>query len=140
MWQAAHEAGFHPDVFIEDFEIKNSRLRKFGYEVKLAAHAGKDRYGKTRTRRNTGRYGAEDAGQEAFYLAATWDEWGHWIAELFERDPDAIIGEYRGRDDFHAYTSERYLIKDQLPSMHDETVAHYPGSYHDERMLLNAED
>ena len=37
-------------------------------------------------------------GRDGF--AATWSAWGYLIAELFNRDPSAIIGQYRGREDF----------------------------------------
>jgi hypothetical protein len=32
--------------------------------------------------------------------AATWDAWGYVIARLFDRDPEARIGYYDGRNDF----------------------------------------
>jgi hypothetical protein len=32
--------------------------------------------------------------------AATWDEWGIFINELFKLDPDALIGHYPTRDNF----------------------------------------
>lgn len=35
---------------------------------------------------------------------ATWTEWGWFIAHLFAVDPDAVIGPYRGKSDFHAKT------------------------------------
>lgn len=38
--------------------------------------------------------------------AATWTAWGWLIAELFRRDPDARIGQYRGVDDFRRQCSE----------------------------------
>ena len=30
--------------------------------------------------------------------AATWDEWGIWIAALYDIDPEAIIGQYSSRE------------------------------------------
>lgn len=32
--------------------------------------------------------------------AATWDEHGLWMAELYRRDPNAVIGHYKTMDDF----------------------------------------
>ena len=32
--------------------------------------------------------------------AASWDAYGYVIASLFRMDPDAVIGNYAGRDDF----------------------------------------
>lgn len=40
--------------------------------------------------------------------AATWDEWGIFIAELFRRDPDAVCGRYASYDDFISKTRDEY--------------------------------
>lgn len=40
--------------------------------------------------------------------AASWTEWGWWLARVFERDPNARCGVYRGLDDFHAQTNRRF--------------------------------
>jgi hypothetical protein len=57
------------------------------------------------TRRpNSGTRGA-DWGDE---YAATYDDWGHWIARLFDIDPDAKMTYYSDREDFHRQTDYRY--------------------------------
>jgi hypothetical protein len=38
--------------------------------------------------------------------AATWDEWGVWIDNLFAIEPDAIIGSYDGVEDFYIHTAK----------------------------------
>ncbi len=38
--------------------------------------------------------------------AATWTEWGIVIDALFSVDPDAEIGQYKGREDFRRQTAE----------------------------------
>lgn len=41
--------------------------------------------------------------------AASWSAWGSFIADLFSRDPEAIIGHYKGVEDFVAQCrDERY--------------------------------
>ena len=40
---------------------------------------------------------------------ATWFEWGHVIADLFKKDPQAIIGIYTDRDTFEYHTYERVV-------------------------------
>jgi hypothetical protein len=40
--------------------------------------------------------------------AATYDEWGKFIADLFRADPDAKIGPYNDRTDFRAKTNGKY--------------------------------
>lgn len=90
-------------VRVDTASLHNSRKRKVSIEFRLSAEPGKGR-----RRRNTGYYGAEDAFQTPFQMAATYDEHGIWMAELFERDPEAIIGYYDGRDDFHEQTKGKY--------------------------------
>ena len=54
--------------------------------------------------------------------AATWDEWGIFIAAIFERDPNAVVGWYKTRDDFFRVTCEEYnrisLYRRDLLSTH----------------------
>lgn len=67
-------------------------------------------------RKNTGRYGgpADDG-----TYAATWDEWGIFLAYLFNVDPKAWAGGtrkrpiYDGRADFHAATGGRFRTLEQ---------------------------
>jgi hypothetical protein len=33
-------------------------------------------------------------------MAASWSAWGSFIADLFARDPEAVIGGYKGIEDF----------------------------------------
>lgn len=41
-------------------------------------------------------------------MAASWTEWGWFLARVFEMDADARCGEYHGLDDFHRQTSGRF--------------------------------
>ncbi|MEU7814109.1 hypothetical protein [Pseudonocardia sp. NPDC049154] len=42
-------------------------------------------------------------------IAATWDEWGIFLAEVFRRDPGATIPTaYRSADYFHWATADRF--------------------------------
>lgn len=43
--------------------------------------------------------------------AATWVEWGTVMGQLFNIDPNAEIGWYKGRDDFIMKTSDDYRIR-----------------------------
>lgn len=98
---ALREAGLQ-DVSVETI-TRGSRKRARAIDFRLAAEPKKGR-----RRRNTGRYGAEDAFQEMYQAAATWDEHGAFFAVLFDRDPEAIIGHYVGRQHFHDKTQEQY--------------------------------
>lgn len=55
---------------------------------------------------NTGTRGAETM---EWGGAASWTEWGWFLARVFDRDPDARCGDYRGRDDFHWQTDARFV-------------------------------
>lgn len=76
-----------------------SRARDHAFEVHLT--------GTSSRRPNGGNYGA-GAG-----YAATWDEWGMFLAALFELDPQAIAGTpgrptYASGETFHAATWDRF--------------------------------
>jgi hypothetical protein len=79
----------------------HSRARSF--DVSLTGTSGR--------RTNTGRYGAP-VDDDTF--AATWDEWGIFLAYLFSVDPNAWAGGtrkrpiYDGREDFHSATGGRF--------------------------------
>lgn len=40
--------------------------------------------------------------------SATWDEWGNFIANLYDRDPNAMIGHYGSRDEFIRQTTNEF--------------------------------
>lgn len=95
-------------VNIEDLSEHRSRSRARAFEVRLAATPGRDYSGKARRPRNSGAYGAESLYAGQTIKAATYNEHGQWIAELYAADPDAIIGPYRHYDHFHASTRFAY--------------------------------
>jgi hypothetical protein len=93
IWDAAQAAG--PEVFVRASQ-RGSRKRSHGFEVSLTG---------TSTRRPNNR----EAWRETDDYAATWDEWGMFLAYLFDKDPDAIVpGVYESGDDFHFKTGERF--------------------------------
>lgn len=54
---------------------------------------------------NSGGYGALHVGE----MAASWTEWGWFIARVFEIDPGARVGDYKGVEDFHRQTHDRFV-------------------------------
>lgn len=48
------------------------------------------------------------AGAQTDERAASWTEWGWFLARVFERDAEARCGGYRGVEDFHAQTGRRF--------------------------------
>ena len=85
------------DVSAEVIEIRHARKRAHGFTVSLEGIG--DRHYR---RKNGGNYGASSPG----VMAATWDDHGVWMARLYELDPDALIADYAGRDDFERQTRE----------------------------------
>jgi hypothetical protein len=80
-----------------------SRKRRARFVVKLSADEGRDRFGTKRRWANSGSWGAATphngyVGEPLGPKAATFDEWGVFIAALFERDPKAIVGIYDSPD------------------------------------------
>lgn len=92
--------GVSGDIYLEASGY-GSRKRSHAFEVALSADEGKDRLGNTRRPRNSGVYGAEYG-----MRAATWYEWGDFLAALFKIDPRAIVGPYDGIENYVAQTAE----------------------------------
>ena len=83
------------DVGAEVME-HGSRKRARAFEVSLSG------LGARHTRKkNSGQYGA------GYDYAATWDDWGLWLAALYEIDPDMHATYYKNRDDFYEQTRRR---------------------------------
>lgn len=90
------------DVFLTDTEFKGSRTHANKIRVHLAADHNVTADGVVRRRTNSGNRGAGG------YYAATYDEWGWFLAVVFDADPTAKCEYYANRDDFHAKTNGKY--------------------------------
>lgn len=86
LYYAAAQAG----ATITRLGFCGSRSRKHGIDVYLSGSSPYQQWG------GTG------------YNAASWDEWGTFIAILFRRDPKAIIGRYKTFESFNAFTKNRF--------------------------------
>lgn len=95
-------------VAIDLLVPRGSRSRHHGFEVHLAANPGTDRFGKRRRHANTGHNGADSAN---YAKAATYAEWGVWIAALMNLDPEMIFGPYKGLNDFHQQTRNQFMTE-----------------------------
>jgi hypothetical protein len=108
-------------VWLDECTERGSRARRRAFEVRLAADP---KPGRNR-RRNTGWHGAEDAGQPALQVAATYAEHGRWMAQIYRRDPHAIVAQYVNEGDFHFKTRHQFHIEDadalwRADAPHDE--------------------
>lgn len=101
-----------PDVRFAVFGEAGTRQRRRAFEVQLGTSERdslKPRGGKARRPRNSGGYGAYGNGEwEDPRYSATWYEWGYFISKIFAIDPDAIVGPYKGIDDFDAKTRYQF--------------------------------
>lgn len=91
-------------VWLELHGPMGSRKRAARFVVKLSADAGRDCFGTRRRWANSGSWGAQTprngyVGDPLGEKAATFDEWGVFIAAIFERDPGAIVGQYNSPDE-----------------------------------------
>lgn len=115
-WQSMHSAldaaktkgRIAEHVVFEACAEYRSRQRAKGIEVKLATYEKEPGDGRRWT--NTGNRGANsDQNGEGLY-AATRDEWGWFLAEVFYADPEATSAWYDGRADFDAVTKTAYVL------------------------------
>jgi hypothetical protein len=89
--------GVGDDVYL-GFTRHGSRKRDHAFEVSLTGH------GKRHTRtKNTGTRGAI-MGDGYAERAATWSDWGRFLAALYELDPDMDATYYTSSGDFDAKT------------------------------------
>jgi hypothetical protein len=108
--QNCYLAGHYVDGEWASVHPMSSRTRERAFSVRLSG---------------TSRYGMTNLPDKA----ATWDEWGIFLAELFKIDPNAVLGSYKSRDDFIRITCDEHnRIKlnraDLLPTHSAPWLAH----------------
>ena len=86
-----------------DAHVHGSRSRHHAFEIKLETGGGTDCHGTPRRRR-------ADTGSSGY--GATYDEWGYFIAALFDIEPTATFGPYKSARDFDEKTRFAYAPED----------------------------
>jgi hypothetical protein len=81
------------DIWPDD--VRDFRPRLAGYSHGVQFYAYSHDGTRPTAHRTIGSYPLDDEAR-----AASWDDYGWMIAHLFKIDPDAIIGQYKGRADF----------------------------------------
>ena len=100
--QAGHMAA---DIEFTQFAHENSRSHWRGMLIQLGTTDRFSRPGPgSRKFKNSGSLGAGSL------YAATRDEWGWFIAEVFAADPDAVFGPYRSPEDFREKTGNAFIL------------------------------
>lgn len=82
-----------------------SRSHARAFDVKLESDGTPDDDGTSRRRRTNG--GTRGAGYDLPH-AASWSDWGRFLAHLFDIDPNARATYYANASDFHAKTAGRF--------------------------------
>ncbi len=90
-------------LFLDTPYAAGSRKRRSSWVVRLCSDGTPDIDGTPR--RFTTQTGTHGAGYER---AASWSDWGRFLAALFEIDQEAVCGNYASADDFHAKTAGRF--------------------------------
>jgi hypothetical protein len=100
MWQALPEG-----VSFDRISESGSRTHRRKFNVLLTGSG---------YRVNTGRYGAGD------WQGATWDEWGLFLANVYDADPSALcpVPGYRSRIHFHVLTAGRFTDRTMPADTH----------------------
>jgi len=93
VFKAADLAG----ATIERFDDHGSRKRHHAFEVTLSGASSRNANG-----------GRND------FKAATWDQWGVFLAHLFDIDPKTLTRDYSGRTHFHWATTGRYHLAGEV--------------------------
>lgn len=88
-------AAFHAGVTFEKKSRHGSRTHKHAWEIKLL--------GNSRRRPNGGSRGADHNG-----YAATWDQWGIFLAHLYVEDSNLKCWAYEDEDAFSERTNGRF--------------------------------
>lgn len=106
-------------AYVGKLSRHGSRKRDHAFEVNLGGS------GKT-----GGQWGQQNG------KAATWDEWGMFLAALYEADPEAVTPYYTDADDFHHVTGDRFrtLTPDEQHKQHrweyQVNLGDHGSSYH----------
>ena len=87
-------------VHFDKLDECGSRSHDHAFEVKLGADMKIKGDGRRWT--NSGNHGKGET------YSALYDEWGWFIAGVFEQDPDAKFGPYADYEDFHNKTHGAY--------------------------------
>jgi hypothetical protein len=97
------------DIRFIQFKEQPSKSHPNGFLVQLGTYDQKSGPKNSRYYKNTGKRGAHSERNEGEPVwAATYDEWGWFLADIFDRDPDARLGQYKNKDHFDEMTKGKY--------------------------------
>jgi hypothetical protein len=88
------------NVFPVVFGFSKSRSHRYAVEIQLGTHV--------RTTEPKRGYKTKDSHTGENIYAATYEEWGLFLADIFNRDYSAKCGIYKNQDDFQVKTNYRF--------------------------------
>lgn len=98
--------GVADHVSMDTFRSAGTRTRARAWDIHLGTDTrDRDATGKMR-RKPTNSANQDDLAD----YAATYSEWGWFIARLFETDPNAVFGPYKGKEHFDNATLGRFIL------------------------------
>ena len=113
------------DVKFTQFIEQPSRSHPNGFLIQLGTHDKRSGPKNSRYYKNTGKRGANSGRYEGYPMwAATYDEWGWFIADIFDRDPDAKFGHYTSQKRFNELTNNKYQLTYLNPEGYWVNVLH----------------
>jgi hypothetical protein len=105
------------DVHFVQFIEEPSKSRPNGYKLQLGTRDQHSGPKNSRYYKNTGKRGAHSERNEGDPVwAATYDEWGWFIADIFDRDPEASFGHYKTKALFEQMTKGKYKLENLNPT------------------------
>jgi hypothetical protein len=94
--EVASTLGMPDDVTVHVVSQHGSRTHRIAYEVALRGQSKRHKQApQTRDDSMPGK-------------AATWEDWGQYLANLYRMDVDLVAGPYTDRADFHKQTKGKF--------------------------------
>jgi hypothetical protein len=124
---AVRKGKITPDIQLLDFDEAGSRSHRRAFDIQLGTwekgslpSGYRDQNGhklSTRRYKNSGARGAASEYNGEAVWAATWHEWGWFLVEIFDADPNAVFGSptargyggYKSRADFDEKTRGAFM-------------------------------
>lgn len=97
------------DIHFHQFDEQPSKSHPHGFIIQLGTFDQASGPTNSRHYKNTGTRGASSDEQ---VWAASYDEWGWFIADIFDRDPNASFGHYKTRALFNEITKGKYRLSE----------------------------
>jgi hypothetical protein len=97
------------DVFFYQIIEEPSRTHQYGFKIQLGTW---DQRSGPKNSRNYKQMTTKSGKTDDKLWAATYEEWGWFLADIFDRDPDASFGHYKTKALFHEMTKGKFRLEE----------------------------